>query len=540
MSPRYSIDSVVVRGRRLFGWGFCLDVAGPLRRCLLEVPLVEGGTALLDVLPGGYREDLVHAFPGQPHAGGSGFMINGRAPQPIGSGTATLRVTTADGLEHLLTLPDFPGAYMPATEVPLASGLSRVREIARSRGYPAAAFSSVGGVLRRIRTFWASWSHRTKRPLRAPALVIDHAMGGGANRYRDERIQVLRDAGHDVLLVVPELATLSYRATAFFAGESKGVERRFDAQDELLQHLGMLRFDHVEVNNLVGFDDPPSMLAAIRSWRETKGGRLRFLLHDFHAICPSFTLIGWWGAHCGVPDLDTCRACLPRNARQTLGLHNDQDPVAWRDAWAGMLRVADEIVAFSEASKSLLLRGQPDVAPERVLVEGHRLDATGLRPVKPRWESPVCVAAVGHLNHAKGADLMRQLAARASVRGLPLRFLVVGTLDGGTQGVASLRVTGGFSRDGLCDLLESEGVGIAIVPSICPETYSYVTDEIMAMDLPIAVLDLGAPPERVGRYHRGIVLPREGLDAQLDALVGFATRSGRADQPPSSSERIHG
>ena len=121
---------------------------------------------------------------------------------------------------------------------------------------------------------------------------------------------------------------------------------------------------------------------------------------------------------------------------------------------------------------------------------------------------------------------MRALSSRAAERRLPLRFVVIGTLEGGTAGCPLLRVTGKFSRESLCDLLEAEGVGIAMLPSICPETYSYVVDEIMATGLPLAVLDVGAPPERVTLYPSGLVLPGEGIDEQLDALITFARQLG--------------
>ena len=50
--------------------------------------------------------------------------------------------------------------------------------------------------------------------------------------------------------------------------------------------------------------------------------------------------------------------------------------------------------------------------------------------------------------------------------------------------------------------------------------------ELRAVDYAAAVLDLGAPAERVAGYHSGLLLPREGIDEQLDALVAFARRLG--------------
>lgn len=45
-----------------------------------------------------------------------------------------------------------------------------------------------------------------------------------------------------------------------------------------------------------------------------------------------------------------------------------------------------------------------------------------------------------------------------------------------------------------------------LVPSICPETFSYTTDEIMQMGYPLIVFNLGAPAERVKNYEFGKVV----------------------------------
>ena len=524
MNISYSLDSIIVRGRRLFGWGFCLDHVGTLRRCAIEVPLEDGGTATFEVLPGGYREDLVHAFPNLPHASGAGFMVNGLAPARVGRGQAHMVATTRDGRELRLPLDGFPDAFTPATDLPLTSGVSRVREIARARGWFAAISSAAHGVARRLVRVLRTFPRNRAGGGDRPALVVDHAMGGGANRYREGRVAALKAMGYDVLLVVPELATLSYRVIPSVG--STGREHHYTSQDDLERFLGTIRFEHVEVNNLVGFEDPSAFLEMLVRMRRSGARHLRFQLHDFHAVCPSFTLIDASGRHCAIPEIDVCRRCLPANARNTLGLHIDADLPLWRDAWASLLEVADEIVLFSRASGRLLERVHHHVDRAKIRFEPHALDPTGLRPVSPSLCDPVCVAAVGHLNHAKGAGLMRALSSRAAERRLPLRFVVIGTLEGGTAGCPLLRVTGKFSRESLCDLLEAEGVGIAMLPSICPETYSYVVDEIMATGLPLAVLDVGAPPERVTLYPSGLVLPGEGIDEQLDALITFARQLG--------------
>jgi len=523
MSPRYSLDSVVVRGRRIFGWGFCLGMDRPIRVRSLRLPLQAGGSIDLDVLASGLRQDLADAFPAVPQAAGSGFMVTGRLPSPIGRGTAFLVIA---GSGECLPLPGFPDAYVPATDLPVHRGWARFRAIARQRGWREALAASWRGVGRRLALLAQPVTPSAAAAGRGAVVVLDHGMGGGANRYRDERIAMHRREGGPVVLVASELSTLSYRITVMADAVAAPIDVRLDDQAAVIRFIQSLSPAAIEINDLVGYEDVPALLAALVELRQRAGAiRFRFNLHDFHGLCPSFTLIDVAGRHCGVPDLATCAACLPANARFTLGMNAGIDLVAWRRAWAAWLALADERVAFSRSAVSLLARGLPDVAAMAWRIEPHALDGHGLRPVAPRLASPVAIVAVGHLNYAKGASLLGALARRAEERRLPLRFAVIGTVEGGAV-PPSVRVSGAFQRDRLCDLLEAEGTGIALLPSICPETYSYVTDELMATGLPLAVLDLGAPAERVARYHPGLLLPAEGLDAQLDALVAFARRLG--------------
>lgn len=518
MKRHYALDSIVVRGRRVFGWGFCLGEDAPLAVRSLRVPLDGGGVHDLEALPGGHRADLVAAFPQSPHAGASGFMMYGRLPAAAARGAASL---VLEPTGDLLPLPDFPDAYVPATDVPVHRGWSRLRSIARQRGWGEALLAAIRGLRRRVRLAVQPEFATAVAASKGAVVVLDHGMGGGASRYRQGRIAALRERGLTVVQVHSELSSLSYRLQILSGPAHAPVEQRLESQEALVRFIEAIEPRCIEVNNLVGFEDVPSILERVLAMkRRDPALRLRFNLHDFHALCPSFTLIDASGRHCGVPSLDACRACLPANGRFTLGMNAGIDVEDWRKSWAGLLAAADERVAFSRSALLLLDKGLPGQRAEDWRIEPHAIDAGDFRKVSVCLEEPLNIVAVGHLNHAKGATLVGDLARRAGERGLPLRFTVIGTLEGGAVSPA-VRVTGAFERRQLCDLLEAERVGIALLPSICPETYSYVTDEIMATGLPLAVLDLGAPAERVGSYHAGLLLPLDDLDAQLDVLVEF-------------------
>lgn len=524
MSRHYSLDSIVVRGRRVFGWGFFLDTGVALRIRCLRVPLRDGGSYDIDVLPGGYRADLVDAFPDVAHAGSAGFMVHGRLPAAVARGEASL---VLDRSGECLPLPAFPEAYEPATEMPIHRGWSRLRTRVRQGGWRYAIIAAFRGLWGRFRLVTQAKIPTAVRAARGGVLMFDHGMGGGASRFRQERVASLRRAGSCVVLVESELSSLAYRVQVLPPSGEALIDLRIETLDVLLAFVEAIDAQRIEVNNLVGFEDVLAVLEKLVALKRLRPSLpLRFHLHDFHAACPAFTLIDASGAYCAVPALEVCRRCLPANARHSLGMNTGVVLEEWRRAWSAFLDAADERVAFSVSSLALLTKALPSIRTELWRIEPHAVDVSDFRPVAARFETPVRIVAVGHLSHAKGASLVVDLARRAAERGLPLGFVVIGTLEGGALDPL-VRVTGAFERSHLCDLLEAERVGIALVPSICPETYSYVTDELMAMGLPLAVLDLGAPAERVAHYDRGLVLPRHGLDAQLDALLAFSRTQRR-------------
>lgn len=527
MSLHYSLDSIRVKERRLFGWGFGLDTTTPLIDGRLVVPLVDGSEHEVPLLPGGYREDLVLAYPAAAHAGGAGFMVQAVLPKAIRPGTARLEFRRPAGPLLSFELPRFPEAYSPPEAIPFRSVFHRFAQVRAERGLAAAMVSAFRGAFTRLQAVRRRRHLPPARVAKETTIVLDHGMGGGANRYREDRIESLIKAGLGVMLATPVATTLDYRITYWSGGRIHDAS--VDSLDALLDVLEGVDATSIEINDLVGFDDVPKVLRWLRRW-DAAGvqRRIRFNLHDFHAACPAFTLVDAGGRFCRIPDFETCRRCLPANAHSTLGLDTQRDVAAWRSEWFDLLSRCTEIVAFSLSSRELLLRAHPRLDEALIRVQPHADAGQGMRRVSVEPRTPTIVAVVGHLNRAKGADLLRAIARIADQQQAPLRFVVFGTIESGPGEAKSLRVLGSYARESLAENLEAEDVGLAFLPSICPETYSYVADEIMATGLPLAVLDRGAPMERVARYPAGRILSGDDPAELLRQLVDFAASSGSA------------
>ena len=81
--------------------------------------------------------------------------------------------------------------------------------------------------------------------------------------------------------------------------------------------------------------------------------------------------------------------------------------------------------------------------------------------------------------------------------------------------------TGKYQHDQLSKLIESSGANIFFFPSIWPETFSYVVQELITMKLPTASFKLGAPAERLEIYPKGLLIESMNPVDILDELISF-------------------
>lgn len=81
---------------------------------------------------------------------------------------------------------------------------------------------------------------------------------------------------------------------------------------------------------------------------------------------------------------------------------------------------------------------------------------------------------------------------------------------------------GRFKREQLPQLLVWKEIDLVLIPSICPETFSYTTNEALQLGYPVLCFALGAQQEAVERLKGGWAIEpcnAEGLYRQLAQLV---------------------
>ncbi|MEO5595577.1 MAG: hypothetical protein ABIQ97_00300, partial [Lysobacteraceae bacterium] len=287
MSSRYAIDSIALRDGLVFGWGWFLDDDAPAQHLQLVIHHRSGTQSILGCTRGGSRVDVAAAHPEVQHAGSAGFIIQGRVHGDWSCARSELRAQLVDGRQLTQSIDGFPFRFMPAT------GNAESMKVKLGAAMELLRGGDFGGFLRRAGRLLAGlWQRAWTRiappappPVRHLTVLFDHAMGGGANRFREQRVEALIADGRCVATVVPDLPQLQYRLriTDRRFTDHRSINHRspdHEAANEsahetsaslaaTLAELDRQQIAAIEINDLVSYDDP----LAVVEWATTHAQR---------------------------------------------------------------------------------------------------------------------------------------------------------------------------------------------------------------------------------------------------------------------------
>jgi GT2 family glycosyltransferase/glycosyltransferase involved in cell wall biosynthesis len=462
--------------------GFCMYIR---RDCLDEVGLLRE-----DVFAQGYGEEndfcLRARHLGWRHVAAAGVFVGHVGGQSFG-----------DSRRHLI-------ARNMAVLNRLHPGYAELIETHQSADPLAPA---------RRRLDVARW--RATRGRRQPSvLLISHDMGGGVQRQIEARRDALAAKGKRVLVLQP--VPLKPGLCRLSDGSKNYPNLRFRIPGEFEDLVGLLakeRLEYAEVHHLVGHDH--RVLDII--------GRLGLPydvhLHDYAWFCPRISLIGADRRYCGEPEVAQCEICVAdagRNIEEDISTHD----LVVRSAID--LAGARQVIAPSADAASRMARHFPAISPVVVPWETDP-------PLPPaargsRIERVVCV--IGAIGVEKGYDILLACAREAQAQARNIRFVVVGyTIDDERLlQTGRVFVTGEYRPEALQDLVAKQQADLAWLPSIWPETWSFVLTEAWRAGLDVAAFDIGAPAERIRRRGGGLLLPLGLPPAGLNRALLAHTR----------------
>lgn len=84
--------------------------------------------------------------------------------------------------------------------------------------------------------------------------------------------------------------------------------------------------------------------------------------------------------------------------------------------------------------------------------------------------------------------------------------------------MSNVKVLGRYNGSELQNILQKSEVQVVLFPSVCPETFSYVIQELMQIEVPVACFDVGAPADRIREYGRGAIIHENTPECVFDVL----------------------
>jgi glycosyltransferase involved in cell wall biosynthesis len=250
---------------------------------------------------------------------------------------------------------------------------------------------------------------------------------------------------------------------------------------------------------------------------QTLGVASMISLHDYHAVCEHFTLVGATGGYCGVEKLteSDCDYCLGATMAARPGA------MARRRSW--MRRVLASFHVLHANTNGVRDRVTSVYAALARHTGWSVMGVPVARMPKadtPPAEGPLRVAVPGNFTRFKGAHMLMTVFRQLSDE--PVMFTVMGRVDDGLQnvlhgqGYENVCVSGAYTPERLHDDLA--GHHVSLHTSMWPETWCLTLSESWRAGLVPIVTDIGALGERVRDGDNGFVVPHD-RPAALVALL---------------------
>lgn len=356
-------------------------------------------------------------------------------------------------------------------------------------------------------------------------LFLDHNLGGGANLYRKKYIKDTLERGDNVFLLLYNYARKQYDLILYHDGN------RLPFHTRNLGHIKQFLHDHANLDSIilsetVSFPNISELLEIILDLKKAHDATLTTLIHDFFCVCPNFNLLNSDKKFCDVPDdILQCQVCLPQNDHDFRIFYRNPDIVFWRKKWPRILDKSSEIVCFSRSSKNILLKAYPAIPSDKIRIQPHTVDhlpkvtVTGQHPRSGKKDH-ITIGILGNINIPKGAAIVEKMIGMIEENGRNTTIAIIGQLHSSIKS-RHLVVTGKYRHDELASLINKHEIDIFFIPSIWPETFSYTTEEIMQMNFPLAVFNIGAPAERTREYSKGLIISSIEAETALTEISRY-------------------
>ncbi|MBY0475847.1 MAG: glycosyltransferase [Nitrosomonas sp.] len=536
MSDLYwTIDSLVVKDNVLFGFGWIFHARHEIASLRFRVTSAEkDAPEYIYADFGKPREDVGRTHLNHIRALNSGYVVFGALSDEKYPDAIVLECALADGSVIDLSVP-------PSKIIRFSDDYTKVKNriVLRQagtlfkRGLYLIRSGKISSFFDKVKRYL---NGRPQTALQKPeelaslfeplegenlSVILDHNLGGGANQYRDRLVEAIIREGRSAIILTYHVTTLSHMVIV----RNKRLNVRYSIPNItfLWRALQQLSVSDIIYNTAVSFVKPDEIPQFLIQLKTLTSARLIVLAHDFYLVCPSHFLLDHEGKYCQIPEISVCNNCLPKNRYGFATLFTERDISKWRAIWGSLLAVADEIVTFSNSTAQLLMKAYPQIESSQISIRPHQVAYLADKITRVKQTASLRIGVVGQIGFHKGAVFIQQLSHEIKRREINVNIVVIGSIEVNCE-PSIVSQTGAYRYDQLASLIDASGANVMLFPSIWPETFSYVEQELMCMDLPVASFNVGAPAERIATYSKGLVLASMDAASVLDELILFHSR----------------
>jgi GT2 family glycosyltransferase len=372
-----------------------------------------------------------------------------------------------------------------------------------------------------------------------PIMILDHSLGGGANEYTNTLV-----ADKPLVIIIKYDLKANKYFVEFYGHKIEKLSFKMEDIKEIDRIVKYFNVEEFIINELVSHPKILDLLDFLVELKRIHNNiNYIFMVHDFFCVCPMYNLLNYEIKYCGIPsDLNYCDKYIKLNPlieSQVAFIKHDYPNLTielWREKFGALLKCSSKIICFSQNSKEILQKAYPNLSEDKFEIKPHSVD--WIRPVTiNKTSETIIIAIIGAISISKGADVMILLAKYIRDNNLNIKIHIFGEIfDPRNKLNENKHVVnhGRYKKNDLPKLMEENEIDIVFIPSICPETFSYTTEEAIKMDLPVAVFDIGAPAERVKFYNKGIILEKQDPEYIIKTICRYFNIQNRINDSLSS------
>lgn len=333
-------------------------------------------------------------------------------------------------------------------------------------------------------------------------LVFDHDFGGGTELFRTRMLDEYLQQNWCVLLVVSK-DQIKQKAIQIFQYYKNDVsETGLMESTTVFELLYNIKPEIIYINSIVSFRPFIIFIKELYEFLcEQSNANIKVAIHDYYPVCPSLNLLNYQWNFCGVPEEAECIKCRNKHRSGSLKEPNIAD---WRNTWIKIFKLSSQIIIFSESSKAIMLKAFPD-SSTKLLLQPHSMSYFKPGKTFSSPHKPMHIGIVGHISREKGATIVESMSDYLQTHAPEIEISIFGNIDI-KNNKDNIKVLGKYEINDLPTLIEEQNITVFLMPSICPETFSYVTHELMMMKCPVVAFNLGAQGEAIKPYERGAVV----------------------------------